>query len=149
MRDFLSKVTGFELMGIPFGVSALLLVSMGLGGALMDLAQKGLKAPPILGGPGLAFLVTRGFAQRFFGAGPAGVMASGVIVQGADQQFAAIDRIAALAELVPLGLPFESAEELAEGEYGGQLGAGDLGQGGAVYLTDVERKVAGIMRAQI
>lgn len=146
MRDFLNKWAGFEVLGIPVGAPGLLLVAMGVGGALMNLGQRMVKAPPILGGPGLAFLVTRGFATRFLGDLPAKLVASGFVAQGVDQQFAAVDRITGL---VPLGGPYEFAEELGGGDVAGQLGEGDLGQGEAAYLTDVERKVQGLMRAQI
>lgn len=149
MRDFLNKLGGFQVMGVPVGTSGLLLVAMGVGGALMNLTQRLVKAPPILAGPGLAFLVTRGFAEGLFGAGPSAVIASGFLAQGVDQQFAAIDRITALAGVVPIGGPYEFAEEIGAGTMAGELGQGDLGQGEAAYLTDVERKVQGIMRAQI
>lgn len=147
MRDFLNKMTGFEVLGVPVGASGLLLVAMGIGGALMNGAQRMINAPPILGGPGLAVLVTRGFVKRYVGDGPAALIASGFMVQAADQQFAAVDRIAGL---IPLGEGYGfAAEELGEGAAAGQLGEGDLGQGEAAYLTDVERKVQGLMRAQI
>lgn len=145
MRDFLNKWAGFEVFGVPVGASGLLLVAMGLGGALMNGAQRLVNAPPILGGPILSFVGSRQFMKGWLGDLPANLIASGFFVQGVDQQFAAVDRIAGL---IPLG-GYEFAEELGAGGVAGQLGEGEFGEGEAVYLTDVERKVQGIMRAQI
>lgn len=152
MRDFLEKVGAFDVIGIPVGATVLFLVTMGLGGGVMNIARR-FKVPPALSGGLLSLLATRGFAERGMGLGPSHIAGTALLLEGADLQFGAVDWAVALTERIPLGLPAMGedllADELGYDEALAGYEAAGLGQGEEVYLTDVERKVQSTMRAQM
>lgn len=148
MRDALQKIGAVSVMGVPVGTAVLFLISMGLGTGIISAARR-FRIPPIAVGTGLSALGGIQATRGFLGDGPATVLATAMLVQGADQQFGITDRVAGLVGAIPIG-----GEALAEGAFAQELGEFEaplaLGEGeGAVYLTDVERKVQATLRAQV
>lgn len=152
MKDFLEKVGAFDVIGIPVGATALFLVTMGIGGGVMNVARR-FKVPPALSGGLLSFLATRGFAEKGMGLAPSHIAGTALLLEAADLQTGALDWVVAMTERIPLGLPATGqdllAEELGYDDALAGYDAGALGEGEAVYLTDVERKVQATMRAQM